>query len=178
MYNTPKFNTQGKLIMPKFLVEWRSQFDETKVRIPHLNKDWTIVPPEMMSFWNSASGKSNISQFILNELVGQFIKERKLITAPEPVILDTEDGDASLVIPKRDLFIRARLSNWFVETYPAYQIKDIASQYTKLVKRKAPENQRGYLSEEQVRDLFDVNKPLVLWNFSELCRAFNIKLFP
>lgn len=163
--------------MPKFLVEWYPQLDETKVRIPHLNKDWTKVPPEMTSFRNDSLGKSNISQFVLSKLVDNFIKERKLITSPEPVVFDIEVPNASLAIPKRDLFIRARLSNWFVETYPAYQIKDIASQYTKLAKRKAPENQRGYLSEEQVRDLFDVNKPFVLWHFSELSRVFDIKLF-
>ena len=163
--------------MPKFLAEWYPQFDETKVRIPHLDKEWTKIPPEMLSFRNDSLGKSNISQFVLSKLVDDFIKERKLITAPEPVVLDIEVANTSLVIPKRDLFIRARLSNWFVDAHPAYQIEDIVSRYSKLVKRKPPENQRGYLNEDQVRDLFDVNKPLVLWNFSELCRAFNIKLF-
>ena len=164
--------------MPKYSVEWNPLFNDLKVRIPHLDKDWTELPPEMMSLWNTSSGKSTISEYVLNKLVDKFIKERKLITSPNKLeICDIEGYISTTVIPKRDLFIRANLSNWFIEMYPSHQIEGIARMYSKKVKINPPDIARSVLSEDDVQCLFDVKQPFVLWHFSELSRVFDIKLF-
>lgn len=163
--------------MPKYSVEWNPLFNDLKVRIPHLDKDWIELPPEMMSLWNASTGKSVISQYMLRKLTDKFIKERKLITAPDSVILDTEIANVTIAIPKRDLFVRAHLSNWFVEKYPDYKISDIASSYLDIIKSNSPDYEQNALTSEDIHRLFDVEYPLAFGRLNELCRAFNIKLF-